>query len=49
MGHGGAGFATAACRQIGEEGDGELPGDVREGVAVEEKEGCPAMAVPKKI
>jgi hypothetical protein len=49
MGHGGADFATASSREIGKEGGGELSGDVREGVAVEEKEGCLPMAVPEKF
>ena len=44
VGDRGGGFAAASMRQFGKEVIGERAGDVGEGVAVEEKEGRPAVA-----
>jgi hypothetical protein len=49
MSHGGTDFATASGRDVGKNRSGDLPGDVRESVAVEEKEGRLAMAAPEKF
>jgi hypothetical protein len=46
---GGYNLAPAGRWQVCEYRGGDLPRDVRKGVAVEEKEGCPAVAVLEEV
>jgi hypothetical protein len=45
----GADFTAASGREIGKDRGGDLSGDIREGVAVEEKEGRLTMAAPEEF
>jgi hypothetical protein len=49
MGHGRTEFTATSGRDVGKNRGSDLPGDVREGVAVEEKEGCLPMTAPEKF
>ena len=49
MGDGGDAFTSASGRQVCEDSRDNLPGDIREGVAVEEKKRSAAVALPQEF